>query len=560
MNNKDVKQGYMEKVRRTKSWSEIDLKEAYSPEDVGGVDYKEDIGEPGQYPYTRGIYSNMYRGRLWTRRQPWGFGTPEDTNKQMKFLIEHGNTGLMVFRDQPTMHGIDSDHPLARGEIGVSGVPLCSVEDMEDLMDGIPLEKISATLLCASIVSPVVLAQYIITGRKRGINIAKLRGTISNDPIMSHVCYSKEVNPPELGVKIWGDLVAYCAKNMPLWHAAYVSSCYNMREYGIDAPQEIAFGLAIACAYFDGCLGRGMDIDDVARRMSFYCSAGIDIFEEVAKFRAMRRMWAKMLREKYGAKDYRSWQFRFAVQSAGHSLVPQQLLNNVARTAFETLGAVLSGAQSIFTTTFVEPVSLATEEAQRNALAIQGIIAYETGVAAVADPLGGSYYIEDLTDKMEERATQVLNEIEEMGGFIKGLKNGWVDKQIEEGNLQYQKEIENGERLIVGVNYMTIPPEEDASTYGGLLRIPPETEERQIERVKRLKATRDYEKVKSSIKKLYEAAKKGESENLMPYIINSVEAKATVEEIMGTIRMAYGLSWEPWDYRKAPFEEGVLDG
>ncbi len=559
MKREEMKHGYMEKVQRTKSWSAIDLKEIYSREDTSDINYEGDIGEPGKYPYTRGIYPNMYRGRLWTRRQPWGFGTPEDTNKQMKFLIEHGNTGLMVFRDQPTMHGIDSDHPLARGEIGVSGVPLCSVEDMEDLMDGIPLEKISTTLLCASIVSPVVLAQYIVVARKRGIDIAKLRGTISNDPIMSHVCYSKEVNPPEFGVKIWGDLVAYCAENMPVWHAAYVSSCYNIREYGIDAPQEIAFGLAIASAYFDGCLARGMDIDDVARRMSFYCSTGIDIFEEVAKFRAMRRMWAKMVREKYEAKDHRSWQFRFAVQSAGHSLVPQQLLNNIARTAFETLGAVLSGAQSIFTTTFVEPVSLATEEAQRNALAIQGIIAQETGVAAVVDPLGGSYYIEDLTNKMEERATHVLNEIEGMGGFIEALKKGWVDRQIEEGNSQYQKDIENGERLIVGVNYMTIPQEEDNSSYGGLLRIPPETEERQIERVKKLKATRDYERVKRSIKKLHQAAKKGENENLMPHIIDAVEGKATVEEIMGTIRTARGLSWEPWNYRKSPFEEGVLD-
>ena len=549
---KDIEQGYMEKLMRHKTWSGLGLKESYTPADVHELDYSKDLGNAGGYPYTRGIYSDMYRGKLWTRRQPWGFGTPEDTNEQLKFLIEHGNTGLMVFRDQPTMHGIDSDHPLARGEVGVSGVPLCSIEDMEALMDGIPLDKVSSTLLCASVVSPVILAQYIAVARKRGIDIAKLRGTISNDPIMSHVCYSKEVNPPELGIKIWGDLVEYCAQNMPLWHAAYVSSCYNIREYGIDAPQEIAFGLTIASTYIDASLKRGMDIDDVARRMSFYCSTGIDFFEEIAKFRAMRRMWARMLRDKYGAKDHRSWQFKFAVQCAGHSLVPQQPLNNIARTAFETMAAVLGGAQSIFTTTFVEPISLATKEAQRNALAVQGIVAYETGAATVADPLGGSYYLENLTNRMEEEATKIISEIEERGGFVEVLKNGWVDKQIEEKNLQYQRETENGERLIVGVNCMTIPPEEDTAVPGGVLKIPRETEEKQVKKVKNLKQQRDNGKVRQAVLQLRAEAEK--NSNLMPAIIKAVEAKATVEEIMGTIRMAYGYSWEPWNFRSSPFE------
>ena len=554
MKKKIGKQGYRETVSRTKTWSGIELKKSYGPEDLKGFDYKKDLGDPGQYPYTRGIYPNMYRGKLWTRRQPWGFGTPEDTNKQMKYLIDHGNTGLMVFRDQPTMHGIDSDHPLSRGEVGVSGVPLATLQDMEDLMDGIPLDEVSSTLLCASIVSPVILAQYIVVANKRGIGLDKLRGTISNDPIMSYMCYSKEVNPPELGIKIWGDLVEYCAEHMPLWHAAYVSSCYNMRDYGLDAPQEVAFGLKIACSFIDGALKRGMDIDNVAKRMSFYCNAGIDIFEEVAKFRAMRRMWAKMLREKYGAKDPGTLKFKFAVQCAGHSLVPQQPLNNIARTSFETLGAVLAGAQSIFTTTFVEPICLATKEAQRNALGIQGIVAHETGVAAVVDPLGGSYYVEDLTNKLEEKATAIMNDVDKQGGFVTALLNGWVEEKIDEGNLHYQQEIENGERLIVGVNYMTIPPEDDMATPGGVLEIPPETEERQLVRFKKVKESRNYEDVKASIKSLREAAKKGENENLMPHIIKAVESMATVEEIMGTIRNAYGYTWDPWDCRQSPFE------
>jgi methylmalonyl-CoA mutase N-terminal domain/subunit len=550
---KKAGQDYMEKLKRLKTWSGFAVKEKYTPEDVKNIDYQTDIADPGQYPFTRGIYADMYRGKLWTRRQPWGFGTPEDTNEQLKFLIEHGNTGLMVFRDQPTMHGIDSDHPLARGEVGVSGVPLCSVEDMEDLMDGIPLEKVSMTLLCASVVSPVVMAQYLVVAKRRGIDPAVLRGTISNDSIMSHVCYSKEANPINLGIKVWGDLVEYCAKNMPLWHAAYVSAPYNIRDSGIDAPQEIAFGLAIAATYIDGTLRRGMDIDDVARRMSFYCNTGIDLFEEVAKFRAMRRMWARMLREKYGARDPRSWQFKFAVQCAGSSLVPQQPLNNIARTAFEALAAVLGGAQSVFCTTYTEPISLPTKEAQRTALGIQGIIAYETGAALVADPLGGSYYVEALTDKLEEEAGKIMAEIENMGGFSKALESGWVDKQVEEGNIRYQKEIESGERLIVGVNTMTIPPEEDSTPPGGVLRIPPETEQKQIARVKRLKETRDQSQVKKTLENLREESGKGEGENLMPAVMEAVEAYATVEEIMGTIREAYGLSWDPWGIRKSPF-------
>lgn len=546
-------QGYRETVSRTKTWSEVELKEVYTPEDVAGVDYKRDLEDPGQYPYTRGIFPNMYRGKLWTRRQPWGFGTPEDTNKQMKYLIEHGNTGLMVFRDQPTMHGIDSDHPLSRGEVGVSGVPLASIEDMEDLMDGIPLDSVSTTLLCASVVSPIILAQYIVAAKKRKIPLDTLRGTISNDPIMSHVCYSKDVSPPQLGVKIWGDVAEYCSEHMPLWHAAYVSSCYNMRDYGLDAPQEIAFGLKIAATYLANCVRRGMDIDYIARRMSFYCNTGIDIFEEVSKFRAMRRMWARMLREEFKAKDPRSWQFKFAVQCSGSSLVPQQPLNNITRTSFETLAAVLAGAQSIFTTTFVEPVCLPTKEAQRNALSIQGIIAHETGVAAVVDPLGGSYYIESLTNTMEEKAKAIMQKIDDLGGFVEALKKGWVEEQIDRGNDKYQKEIENNERLIIGVNYMTIPPEEDTELPGGVLTIPPETEKRQIERITKFKAGRDFETVKVSINKLKDGAEKGENENLMPYIIDAVEAKATVEEIMGTIRNANGLAWDPWGIRKSPF-------
>ena len=553
MTKKYAEPGYREKIRRTKTWSGINLKEVYTPKDLKSAEHEHKIGNPGEFPYTRGIYPNMYRGKLWTRRQPWGFGTPDDTNKQMKYLIEHGNTGLMVFRDQPTMHGIDSDHPLAKGEVGVSGVPLASVEDMEDLFEGISLEDVSTTLLCASVVSPVILAQYIVVAQRRGIDISKLRGTISNDPIMSHVCYSDVANPPKLGVKIWGDLVEYCSEAMPVWHAAYVSSCYNMREYGLDAPQEIAFGLMIAALFIESCLQRGMEIDNVAARMSFYCSAGIDIFEEVAKSRAMRRMWAFMIRDKYGAKKTASMQFKFAVQCAGHSLIPQQPLNNIARTSFETLAAVLSGAQSVFTTTFVEPICLPTKDAQRNALSIQGIVAHETGAATVVDPLGGSYYVERLTDEIEEKAAGIMKKIEKMGGFIEALNSGWVQQVIDKGNQRYHQEIEDGERLIIGQNYMVIPPEEDTLLPGGMLEIPQGVEQRQVARLKKMKANRDQQKLENAVKKLREGAKMGDNHNFMPYIIKAVEAGATVEEIMGTIRTSRGLTWDPWGYRQSPF-------
>ena len=553
MTKKYPKSGYREKIKRTKTWSGIDLKEVYTSKDSNPDEHGDKIGNPGEFPYTRGIYQNMYRGKLWTRRQPWGFGTPDDTNKQMKYLIEHGNTGLMVFRDQPTMHGLDSDHPLAKGEVGVSGVPLASVEDMEDLFEGISLENISTTLLCASVVSPVILAQYIVVAKRRGIDISKLRGTISNDPIMSHVCYSDVANPPDLGVKIWGDLVEYCSETMPVWHAAYVSSCYNMREYGLDAPQEIAFGLMIAAIFIDSCLKRGMEIDNVAARMSFYCSAGIDIFEEVAKFRAMRRMWAFMMRDKYGAKKPSSMQFKFAVQCAGHSLIPQQPLNNIARTSFETLAAVLSGAQSVFTTTFVEPLCLPTEDAHRTALSIQGIVAYETGAATVVDPMGGSYYVESLTDEIEDKAAGIMKKIEKMGGFIEALNSGWVQQVIDKGNQRYHQEIEDGERLIIGQNYMVIPPEEDTNLPGGMLEIPQGVEQRQVARLKKMKANRDQQQLENAVKKLREGAKMGDNHNFMPYIIKAVEAGATVEEIMGTIRTSRGLTWDPWGYRQSPF-------
>lgn len=545
-------EAYYERHQRTKTWSGIPLKEIYTPKDIEGLDYERDLSDAGQYPFTRGIYPDMYRGRIWTRRLGWGYGTAAETNKQFKFLLAEGNTGLNLFRDLPSTLGIDPDHPMARGEVGRDGVSLCTMADMEEIFEGIPIEKISTNILCASCVGPVVLSLYFAAAEKRGISLDKLRGTHSNDPIMGYFCYSKEANPLDLCVKAAGDVIEFCTKNMPLWHAFQLSVPYNIRDSGLNAPQEIAIGLATAIAYIEEALRRGLKIDDFGPRASFYCNAGIDFFEEIAKLRAMRRMWAKIVRERFGAKDPNSWKFRFGVHTAGSSLVPQQPLNNIIRIAYEQLVAVLAGAQSINSCTFDEPVCLPTELSQRIALRTQQIVAYETGVASVADPLGGSYYVEYLTNKMEEEASNILHQVEDMGGMLETIRSGWWQRVIDEGSLQYQKEIEGGERIIVGMNAFTNPPEEDFIP-GGVLRIPLEVEEEQIAKVKKIKETRDSNRVRETIGKLRQSAQRGE--NLMPPIIEAVKSYATVEEIQGTIREAFGYSWDPWGVRKSPFSE-----
>lgn len=544
---------YFEKPKRTTTWSSFEVKEIYTPKDIEHIDYEKDLANAGSYPFTRGIYPDMYRGRLWTRRLGWGYGTPKETNRQFKYLLETGNTGLTLFRDMPTIIGIDPDHPMALGEVGREGVSICTIQDMEEIFDGIPLEKVSTVLLAASTVSPIILSFYIALAEKRLIDPARLRGTISNDPIHGYFCYFQKSNPINLCLKVAGDVIEYCTKRMPLWHATYINS-YDLRDSGINAPQEIAFALAIAIAYINEALERGLKIDDFAPRSSFYCNAGIDIFEEVAKLRAMRRMWAKLIKERYGAKDKRSLQFRFGVHTSGSSLVRQQPLNNIIRIAYEQLVAVLGGAQSVNSCTFLEPICLPTDFSQQTTLRTQQILAYETGVSLVADPLGGSYYIEYLTNRIEEEANKILKQIEDMGGIEKSI--GWIENEIEKAAVEYQKSIENRERLIVGQNIFTIPPEEEVSPPGGVLKISPASEEAQITKVKRIKEERDNEKVKSAIKALGGKAERSmvhKKENLLPEIIEAAKCYATLEEIHGTIRMAYGYDWDPWGMRKTPF-------
>lgn len=539
---------YLEKPKRTKTSSGVPLKEIYTPEDVAHIDYSRDIADAGQFPFTRGIHPDMYRGKLWTRRLGWGYGTPKESNRQFKFLLREGNTALTLFPDLPLVEGIDPDHPLAKGEVGKVGAAYYSLEDMEDIMEGIPLDKISVALLGATCAAPVILSFYIATAEKRGLDPSKLRGTTANDPLHGHYCRSKEANPVDLAIKTAVDIIEYTTKNMPYWNPVSVNS-YDMRDTGITAPQEAAFGLAIAIAYVEGALKRGLKVDDFAPRISFYCNAGIDIFEEVAKLRAMRKMWAKIMRSRYKAKDPMSWKFRFATHTSGTSLTAQQPLNNIIRIAYEQLVAVLGGVQSLNSCTFVEAISVPTDLAQQISLRTQEILAYETGVALVADPLGGSYYVEYLTHKIEEEATRILEEIDGMGGMTEAMRTEWIDREIEKAALQYQQEVESKERIIVGQNAFTSPPEEDIVP-GGIARITHVTEEETISRISRLREKRDNSKVKEALKRLSQRAQAGWEENLIPAILEAVKAYATMEEIMGTIREAYGYSWDPFNLRR----------
>jgi len=543
-------EAYFERPKRTQTWSGFTMKEVYNPEDTKDVDNERDLADPGQYPYTRGIYRDMYRGRYWTRREVCGYGTAADTNERLKFHLEEGASGLSVIPDIPSHMGMDGDHPRAMEEVGLQGAPLTSLKDMEDLVAGIPLDRISMSFNESACSCPVTLAQYIIAAEKQGIDKAKLRGTMQNDPLHARYCGYRPTNPIDLSVKTSTDITEYCTKHMPLWVTGNVNM-YDWREMGIDAPQEIAFGFSVAMAYIDAALRRGLDIDAFAPRRAFYCSAHIDFFEEIAKLRAARRMWSRIMKQRYKAKDARSLMFRFGVHTAGCSLFPQQPLNNVIRIAYEALAAVLGGVQSLHCCSYDEPISLPTEESHRIAIRTQQILAYETGVANVTDPLGGSYYVEALTNKIEEEATKILEQIEKLGGALECMRAGWFDVEVETAALKYQREIDIGERIIVGVNAFTIDREKE--TPGGVHRVAPESQRLQVEKVKELKQTRDDEKVRVVLGKLRQEAEKGEQGNLMHTILEAVSAYATRGEIIGIIRQVYGYSYDPLGVIESPF-------
>ncbi len=505
----------------------------YSPEGVE-TDYDRDLGYPGVYPFTRGVYPSMYRGRLWTMRQFAGFGTAQETNERFRYLLDHGQTGLSTAFDMPTLMGYDSDQPRSLGEVGREGVAIDSLADMETLFDGIPLGEVS-TSMTINAPAAMLLAFYVCVAEQQGVARDQLRGTIQTDILKEYIAQKEWIFPPEPSMRLVTDMVEFCARELPRWHPISISG-YHIREAGSNAVQELAFTLADGFAYVDAAIERGLDVDDFAPRLSFFFNAHIDFFEEIAKYRAARRIWARELRERYGAKNPRSWLMRFHTQTAGVSLTAQQPEVNIVRTALEALAAVLGGTQSLHTNSFDEALALPTENAVRLALRTQQVIAHETGVVNTIDPLGGSYYLEDLTNRLEREAYDYFDRIEKLGGVVAAIKENFFQREIAEASFRYQAELEAKQRVVVGVNRYHLEDEPEVET----LRIDPALEEKQIERVRAVRARRDSAAVEESIKALKEGAAR-EDVNLMPLIVDASRAYVTLGEMCDALREVWGV-------------------
>jgi methylmalonyl-CoA mutase N-terminal domain/subunit len=544
----DYIKAYYEKPTSFKSWSGYDLKEIYTPDDRPEGTYHENIADAGSYPYTRGIHANMFRGRLWTKREVVGIGSPADTHARLKYLSQHGGSGLNTIADVTYEMGLDADHPWAVNEVGLTGVNITSIKDMETLTKDIPLDKVSWSLITASTAASVTMSQYIAVAEDAGYDPSVLRGSIQNDPIHFRYCGFRPACPLDLSIKLGSDVMEYCTKNLPKWYYTTVNM-YDLREQGITAPQEVAFGFGIAMCYIDELIRRGLNIDEFAPRFTFYVSCHIDLFEEVAKIRAARRMWARLMKEKYGAKDPRSMQFRFAVHTAGCSLIPQQPLNNIVRISYEALAAVLAGVQSLHCCSYDEPMCLPTEKAHLQALRTQQILAYETGVTNVADPLGGSFYVESLTDKIEEESLKIMKEVEDVGGMEEAIRTEWLDRQFESEAVRRQKEIDNGEKLLVGVNVFTT--EQERTTPLGVQRVSEQSAKQQVEDVRKLKRKRDMEQLGDAIRRLRNDA--GEGKNVIPAMIQATRAFGTTGELLGTVREVFGYPYDPMRTLESPF-------
>jgi len=509
------------------------IKRVYTPEDVKGLDYMQDLGFPGEYPFTRGVHATMYRGRLWTMRMFAGYGTAEQTNQRFKYLLREGETGLSTAFDYPTIMGYDSDHPMAAGEVGVCGVAVSSLRDMEILFDGIPLDKVTTSMTING-PSSMLLAMYVAVGDKQGVPREKLGGTTQNDNLKEFFAQKLCIFPPKPSVKLTTDIIEYCARHLPRWNPVSISG-YHIREAGATALQELAFTLYDGIAYVESTMKRGLKVDDFAHRLSFFFASHSDFFEEIAKFRAARRLWAKIMRERFHAKNPRSMWMRMHVQTSGCTLTAQQPLNNIIRTTIQALAAVLGGTQSLHTNSFDEALCLPTEEAVRVALRTQQIIAHESGVTNTVDPLAGSYYTEALTNEMEEKTMEYIQKVDDMGGAAVAIEKGFFQKEIADSAYQYQREIEDKKRTIVGLNDFTIEEEECPIE---LLRVDPKVEKEQIIRLQKLRNERDSRKVKEALEKLHYTAEK--DENLMPTIIEAVKAYATLGEITDVLRKVYG--------------------
>jgi methylmalonyl-CoA mutase, N-terminal domain len=515
--------------------SGLPVEPVYSPEDVS-VDYGRDLGAPGEFPFTRGVYPSMYRGRLWTMRQFAGFGTAAETNERFRYLLEHGQTGLSTAFDMPTLMGYDSDHPRSLGEVGREGVAIDSLDDMETLFEAIPLGEVSTSMTINS-PAAILLAFYVCVGDEQGVPRERLRGTVQTDILKEYIAQKEYIFPPEPSMRLVVDMIEYCARELPLMHPISISG-YHIREAGSTAAQELAFTLADGFAYVDAAVERGLDVDEFAPRLSFFFNAHIDFFEEIAKYRAARRIWARELRDRYGAKNPRSLLMRFHTQTAGVSLTAQQPHVNIVRTAIEALAAVLGGTQSLHTNSFDEALALPTEEAVRLALRTQQVIAHETGVARTIDPLGGSYYLEELTGRLEAEAYDYFRRIDELGGVIAAIRENFFQREIAEASFRYQSEVEAEERIVVGVNGYEIPAEDDVPI--PILRIDPGLEREQVARVQALRDRRDTAAAEAALTRLKADAAVGDR-NLMGPIVDASKAYVTMGEMCDAFREVWGI-------------------
>jgi len=512
--------------------SHISVRPLYSPGDLAEWDYDHEVGHPGQFPYTRGVQATMYRGRLWTMRQYAGMGDAEESNKRYKYLLANGTTGLSVAFDLPTQIGLDSDNALAIGEVGKVGVAIDSIEDMQRLFDGIDLTKISTSMTINATAS-ILLALYVAVARRQGMDIRKLSGTVQNDVLKEYIARGTYIYPPQQAMRIITDVFAWTNENVPDWNTISISG-YHMREAGSTAVQEVAFTLGDGIAYVEAAIRAGLDVDKFAPRLSFFFNAHSNFLEEVAKFRAARRMWAKIMRDQFKAKNPKSWMLRFHTQTAGSTLTAQQPENNIVRTAIQALAAVLGGTQSLHTNSFDEALALPTEASARIALRTQQVIAFESGAPQTVDPLAGSYYIESLTNEIEKRAVDYLEKIEAMGGMLKAIERGYVQQEIQNAAYEYQTAVDDERAVVVGVNRFQVGEEKSVP----IQRIDPALEPQQVERLRALRTKRNADTWRATMRAVEDTARSGD--NLMPRILAAVEANATVGEISDAMRKVYG--------------------
>jgi methylmalonyl-CoA mutase N-terminal domain/subunit len=522
-----------ERRKEFQNTSNMHVKRLYTPEDMERMDYLKDLGFPGEYPFIRGVHATMYRGRLWTMRQFSGFGTAKQTNERFKYLLKEGETGLSIAFDYPTIMGYDSDHPMGKGEVGTCGVAVASLRDMEILLGGIPLDKVTTSMTING-PAAMLLAMYVAVGDQQGVPREKLGGTTQNDNLKEYFAQKLCIYPPKPSVRLTTDIIEYCARHLPKWNPISISG-YHIREAGANAVQELAFTIYDGITYVESTMERGLKVDDFAHRLSFFFSSHNDFFEEIAKFRAARRLWAKLMKERFHTKNPRSMWMRMHVQTSGCTLTAQQPLNNITRTTIQALAAVLGGTQSLHTNSFDEALALPSEEAVRVALRTQQIVAHESGATNTIDPVAGSYYLETLTNEMEQKAMDYIQKVDDMGGAIVAIEKGFFQKEIADSAYKYQREIDEKKRTIVGVNDYQI---EGRESHIELLRVDPKAEEEQLLGLQKLRRERNSKKAEETLNKLQHSAEK--KANLMPMIIDAVKAYATLGEICEVLRKVYG--------------------